>query len=176
MIRIYVFFILMCIPFYTCGQITVYSAVKVTFPSLSLLSIEPTNSIMLVFTAPSTAGVSISNPLVNTSKWIKYTSALSEGGNNRKITAKLSELIPGVNINILAANSTSGGGMRGVSSGVVSLSTSDKNIITNIGASFTGTNTNSGHQLTISANVSNYRNLTVLVGKSVNIIYTISDL
>lgn len=151
--------------------------VTMTLPVVTLMDIEPAGSITLNFTAPTEAGNSLTIPTSNTSKWINYTSAITSGGLTRRITAATNNTsIPGVSIRLqAAAASGAGGGTRGTSSGLVTLSTTPVTIISGIGGAFTGNGTSNGHQLTISLVISNYALLAAQTNTSISIVYTITE-
>ncbi|HOZ85005.1 MAG TPA: hypothetical protein PK191_05910 [Niabella sp.] len=151
-----------------------HRTVSITLPTVALLDIHPSGSINLKFSAPTEAGNPLVNPSNNT-KWLNYTSAVT-AGTSRTVTAQLNQTIPGVAIRVqAAAASGSGGGIRGVSAGLVTIGTSPSIILSGIGGAFTGNDVNNGHQLTISLAPGNYANLSAQTN-SVVITYTLSDI
>ncbi|WWC83875.1 hypothetical protein PIECOFPK_01605 [Mycovorax composti] len=150
--------------------------VSVTLPAIALLDIEPAGPITLSFTKPTEAGLPLSNPTPNTSKWINYTSAYGTSGSSRIITASINQTIPGINIRLqAAAASGAGGGTRGTPAGLITLTTTPTVIISGIGRSYTGNGVGNGHQLTISVVPNNYSNLSAQTNTQVTVTYTISS-
>ena len=142
--------------------------VSISFSSLALLDIAPAGSININFTAPTEAGNPLINPSNNT-KWINYSSAVTVA-QTRSVTASISASIPGVDVKIQAAAFTgAGGGARGITTGLKTLSTSPNVIINGIGGAFTGNGANNGHQLTISLVPNNY---TLLAAQNTNVTIT----
>lgn len=169
---LYLLFSLFILPIKAIGQLSTSNNVSVSFQAITLMDISPAGNIILTFTPPVLAGKPISNPIVNDTKYIKYTSSIATGGSNRRITASINQLIPGINLKILIANSSSGLGTLGIPTSSVTLSTTPKNIITGIGGSYTGA---PGHRVTLSADVSDYHDLRVFITKPVTITYTITE-
>lgn len=158
------------------SQITGNRTVTVTLPLVTLLDIEPPGTIAMNFTTPSEAGSPLTAPIANTTKWINYTSAIAAGGLTKRISASVNQTIPGINIRLqAAAASGSGGGTLGTGASQVTLATTAVNIITGIGAAFTGNGANNGHRITISLVVSNYANLNTRTNTPVVITYTITE-
>lgn len=148
--------------------------ISITLPSVVLVDVEPAGTINMSFSAPLEAGLPLTNPAPNTTKWLNYTSAVATGG-SRTISAKVSELIPGVNIKLKASvASGAGGGTRGTPGAEIILTTSPSVFISGIGGAYTGTGANNGHQLTITLVPNNYANLTSQNNKQITITYTIS--
>lgn len=158
------------------SQTTGSSSVSVTLPVVTLMDVEPTGNITLNFVSPTEAGLAIVNPAVNATKWINYSSAIAPAGLTRRITAAVNTIIPGVSIRVqAAAASGSGGGTLGISSGLVTLTTTAATIISGIGGAFTGNGTNNGHQLTISLVTNTYANLSARTSTPVIITFTITE-
>lgn len=89
-------------------------------------------------------------PVSNNNMYVKVSS-LTPGQTTRSVSAKItSGTIPsGTILTLVAANCTSGGGVRGTAiNNPITLSTSDQMIIGGIGSSFTGTGTTDGYRLT----------------------------
>ena len=160
--------------FYGLAQTSGSKNISITLPTVVLLDVEPAGTISMSFTAPTEAGLPLTNPTPNTTKWLNYTSAVTTGG-SRTISAKVSELIPGVDIKLKAsAASGAGGGTRGTPGAEIILTTSSTVFISGVGGAFTGTGANNGHQLTISLVPNNYANLLSQTNKQIQITYTIS--
>ncbi|WP_294302195.1 hypothetical protein [uncultured Chryseobacterium sp.] len=158
------------------SQTTGSRTITLTLPVVTQMDVEPAGSIILNFTAPTEAGNPVIVPLVNTTKWINYTSAIALSGATRRIAASISQIIPGTDIRIqAAAASGSGGGALGLPSGQVVLTTTGQTIISGIGGAFTGNGTNNGHQLTISLTINSYADLTSRSNTPIVITYTITE-
>ena len=164
------------IPFAGKCQSSGSKLVNLYLPSLFLIDIEPKQNITMNFSAPSEAGNKISAPLSNASKWLNYSSAIFEGGNARSIFASINQVIPGVDIQVQAANMLSAGhGVTGISTGKITLNTSPKAILTGIGGAFTGNGINNGHQLTYTLKTNTYANLSAITNSVILIVFTISE-
>ncbi|ASK32760.1 hypothetical protein CEY12_12585 [Chryseobacterium sp. T16E-39] len=158
------------------GKIFSQITTAVTLPVVTLLDIEPTGSIAMNFVAPTEAGLALTNPAVNTTKWVNYTSAIAAGGLTRRVTASINQTIPGIDIKLqAAAASGAGGGTLGTPTAQVTLTTTSVNIITGIGGAFTGNGANNGHRLTISLVRNTYANLSARTNTPVVITYTITE-
>lgn len=158
------------------SQTTGNRNIAVTLPVVTLMDIEPTGAISLNYTAPTEAGNAVTAPAANTTKWINYTSAIAPAGLTRRITASINQVIPGVDIKILAAAASgSGAGTLGTPSAQVTLTTTAQTIITGIGGAFTGNGANNGHRLTITLTTNTYANLSARTNTPVIITYTITE-
>ncbi|WP_292008557.1 hypothetical protein [Chryseobacterium sp.] len=150
--------------------------VSMTLPVVTLLDIEPAGTISMNFVAPTEAGLPLTAPANNTTKWINYTSAIAPSGLTRRITAAINQTIPGVNIRLQASPASgSGGGTLGTPTSQITLSTTATNIITGIGGAYTGNGANNGHMLTISLAISTYASLTTTTNTPIVIVYTITE-
>lgn len=157
------------------AQTSGFKNITLTLPTVALLDIHPAGTITMNFSAPTEAGNPLGNPTSNNAKWLNYTSAVAVG-NTRTITASVNQVIPGINIRLQAgAAAGSGGGARGTSAGLVTLSTTPATIISGIGGAYTGDGINNGHQLTLSLVSGTYANI-IAQSYSVTITYTISGL
>ena len=158
------------------SQTTGSRTIGITLPVVALMDIEPAGITTLNFTAPTEAGRPIIAPTSNTSKWINYTSAITQGGVSRRITASINQVLPGINVRIQAANSSgAGGGILGTSTGQITLTTTAQTIISGIGGAFTGNGANNGHRLTISLSSNTYSNLSARTNTPIVITYTITE-
>ncbi|KQR93906.1 hypothetical protein ASG01_08595 [Chryseobacterium sp. Leaf180] len=163
-----------------CGKIAAQStgsrSVRLTLPVVALLSVVPSDPIILNFTAPGEAGNRLVNPSSNDAKWINYSSAIAQNSPNRVITAAISQNITGITIRLNTSNASGGGGgVLGSPVNQVTLSTVPITIISGIGGAFTGIGVNYGHKITFSADVNDYKSLTAASNNVINVIYTISD-
>ncbi|MBD8083681.1 hypothetical protein [Chryseobacterium caseinilyticum] len=151
--------------------------INISLPIKAIVDLEPSTNVSLTFISPAEAGNPLTISSLNATKWINYTSIVSSIGLNRKITARISEIIPGINIRLSVANATgSGGGVLGTSTATnpVTLSQAEQIIITGIRGAYTGDGINNGHQINLSASVQNYADI-VKTDKSISITYTISE-
>ena len=174
-----VFIVLLGIGPFLYGQQSARHPVCLVIPEIAIVDIEPNNTaINLQFSAPLDGGNAISADEANESKWLNYTSAISRTGSSRYITAQIANgsLPEGIELR-LAANdySGSGKGAHGQSSGQISLSSTPKTIISNIGRAFTGNGVGNGHQLTYSLAISDYKKLDAAERAEVMIIFTITE-
>ena len=163
--------------FSAAAQNTGSKTVSVNLPAVALLDIEPNNAgISLSFSAPSEAGMPVTSPTANTSKWLNYTSALASLAPARHVSAAIDGVIPGVSIRVQAGPAVGGGGgALGTSTGAVTVTTVPQAIVSGIGGAFTGDGANNGHQLSIWAEISDYNVVTRITGQIVTITYTISN-
>lgn len=158
------------------SQTTVSGNANISLPAVALIDIEPSGNIALLYKLPTDAGLPIVAPVANSSKWLNYTSAITLGGSSRIISASLNHTIPGVDIKIAASNAAlTGGGVLGVPTGEVVLSTTPKIIVNGIRGAFTGSGSNRGHQLKFSLTTNNYSNLSATNNTVIIISYTISE-
>lgn len=154
--------------------------IGITIPAVILMDIEPAASknITMAFAAPTEAGEGLSLPTSNTSLWLNYSYIPSIALKTAKISVLTSDVIAGVNINLTAGTSaTSGAGSKGNPSSMLTLSNVSQDIITSIGASYTGTGATNGHNLTYSLEVldTNYGNLVATASTSITVTYTITE-
>lgn len=173
--RYLIIIFLLLFKFKAIAQTPANGTVSITLPIIAIIDIEPVGSISFTFTIPTEAGKPIM-PITNNTKWLNYTSAITEGGISKKITAKISELIPGLDIKIKALPfSGQGGGILGVPTNESILNLVSKDIITGIKGAYTGDGQNNGHQLNITLTPNTYSNLRTITNKNILITYTISE-
>lgn len=166
----------------TYAQVDSYTALHnltVNIPSVALVDIESASStdITLGFTAPVEAGLGLTSSGANNSLWLNYSSIKASATDNRQISVKLNQFVDGVDITLLAgAASATGAGTKGTPSVLLTLTTSDQVIISDIGSTYTGNGVSNGHNLTYNmlTNTSDYASL-VVSNPSVIVTYTISD-
>ncbi len=164
------------VSFKILAQTTGNRSVAVTLPVVTLMDIEPAGAISLNYTTPTEAGNAVTVPTSNTTKWVNYTSAIVSGGITRRITASINQVLPGIDIKILAAAASgSGGGTLGTPAAQITLTTTARTIISGIGGAFTGNGINNGHRLTISLTTNTYANLSARTNTPVVITYTITE-
>lgn len=159
---------------------TASHTIGVTIPPLAIIDIESAVSpnLTFTFTSPTEAGNPITAPQSDNSLWLNY-SAINAASTSKKISVKLSALIPGIDIKLLAAaaSGSSGGGTLGTPVAEFTLSATDQPLINSIGSSYTGDGASNGHQLTykISSTQANYQNYVAASVGSATVTYTISD-
>jgi len=159
----------------TKAQSVAESKVKFTLDPIALVDIEYSTPTNLTFLSPTEAGLPLVVPNLNNTNWINYTSAITRNGVKRRITASLNELIPGVTIKLIAGPAALyGAGNKGLSTGQQTLNTFAQTIINEIGGTYTGNGTNRGHQLSITAEIDRYENLT-RINKIIVVTYTILE-
>lgn len=159
------------------AQLTGTVNVNFTLSEVAMLDIEPNNSaIALTLNRPTEAGLPATNGSSLNSKWINYSSAVSVG-ETRSISAQISSgTVPaGTAITIMASGISTGAGLRGSSSGTITLSASPQIIISGIGGAFTGTGINNGHSLSYNLLIQNYSLLDNASTNVLSILFTISD-
>ncbi|KAA5531711.1 hypothetical protein [Paenimyroides baculatum] len=155
--------------------------IGITIPTVLLVDIEPSaaKNITMDFTAPAEAGNPITPPTDNANLWLNYSYIPSASGETARVDVKIDALVAGLDINLsAAADAGNGGGTKGLSAGTITLTSTDQSIITAIGASYTNTGANNGHNLTYSLDVdsgtSNYANLFADTN-NVTVTYTIVE-
>ncbi len=150
---------------------------------VAILDIENSGSananFNMAITAPAEAGEGFGSGALatNNDNWLNYTSAV-QLGTTRNITARISAgtLPSGLSLQLTAGASGSGGGTRGTSAGVVTLTSTNQNILTGITGAYTGDGSNFGHQLSFALQAVNGNFATIATGSStITITYTIID-
>ena len=155
--------------------------ITVSIPNVALLDLETggTRNFTASFVQPTPleAGQKLSAPEDNSDLWLNYSSTLPNSGvTSRKVNVKVSALIPGVTMKVLAKASATGFGTLGKPTSLVTLSTADQPIIEGIGSAYTETGAAKGHNLVYSfvAEDANYANLRAN-NTTVTVTYTLSD-
>ena len=153
--------------------------ITVVVPNVALLDLEATTrnfSATFVQPTPLEAGDRLTNPANNTDLWLNYSSIVAASGiTSRRVQAKVSALVPGVDIAVTAGAASTGGGTRGTGS-TITLTATDQNLVTAIGSAFTGSGISNGHQLTyaFTALDANYGNLRT-ASPVITVTYTLVD-
>jgi len=152
----------------------------VTIPSVSILDIEGTPSALdLKFAAPIEAGLGLANEAIDNSLWLNYTFIGTTEKPSAAVSAKITGTIPYFTIKLAAgaATGTAGAGTKGVPvTNAITLSTTEQQLISGIGSSYTGDGPNNGHQLTYTATLTDqnsFANLTKITNTPVLVTYTI---
>jgi len=160
---------------------TASHTVTISIPTVAILDIEGTNqSLTLAFAAPTEAGLGITSAIDN-SLWLNYSYIGAVSGNTAAISAKVNQEIAKFDIRVAAgaATGTEGGGTKGtpIAQGV-KLITTDTQLLTGIGSSYTGNGTNNGHQLTYTATLNDasaYKDLFKETKTPITVTYTIAS-
>jgi hypothetical protein len=154
--------------------------ITVVVPNVALLDLETaaTRNFTSTFTQPSPneAGEKLTAPANNTGLWLNYSSIISTTVTSRKVGVKLSALVPGVDVAVVAGAASTGAGTRGTPTSAVTLTTADQDLITGIGSAYTATGSSNGHNLTYSFTAldANYANLRA-ASPVVTVTYTLID-
>src|SRR6218665_705979 len=147
------------------------ASVSVTLPAIALLDLNNNSAITMAFQSPTEAGLPITAPASNSTKWINLTSAVATSA-TRRVTAQVaSGNIPnGVRLKLQTASATGiGSGTFGTVTSPVYLTTTATTIINGIGGAFTG-NGNNGYNLTYSFEIQTYSQL-LKTNASFSVIY-----
>ena len=136
--------------------LTANHAVSYTVPKVALVDVEGGSSISLALTAPTEAGLGMVTSATNSALWLNYSSTTATAATNT-ISVKADVLLPGMALKVLAAaDASAGAGTAGTPTSIVTLTTSDQNIVTAIGTCYTGDGTSNGHNLTYSLATTDY--------------------
>ncbi|WP_090677589.1 hypothetical protein [Myroides guanonis] len=156
--------------------------IGITIPTVALVDIEPVGfkNIVMDFKAPTEAGLALESPDENTALWLNYSFIPSDIGKTASVSVAIDAVNPKFEIKVQAAaasGSSSGGKLGSNASGIITLSATGQNIVTDIGASYTGDGANSGHNLTYSLNTisGSYATLIAIDNPEVTVTYTISE-
>jgi hypothetical protein len=170
--------ILLSYSFLGVSQSNVTVAVNLSLPTVALLDIESSNTaISLALQAPAEAGNAVTIPTNNTTKWLNFTSAVATGG-SRRITAQITSVtIPsGLQLQLSAGSySGSGAGTLGSAAPGIFLSGTAQNIVTGIGAGYTGTGNSNGYLLNYGLIINNYSQLRFNLSTTVTVTFTLTD-
>lgn len=158
---------------------TDFHTVGITIPTIAIVDIEPalSKNITMAFTAPIEAGLPIVAPTNNASLWLNYSYIPTTAAKTANVSVKMDAVVPGLDVRVQAATATgtNGGGTLGTIAGnAITLTAADQQIVSAIGASYTGDGAANGHNLTYSLNATNYTGLFAST-PSVIVTYTISE-
>jgi hypothetical protein len=150
--------------------------INLTLPTIALLDIESNGSVNLSFQALSEAGLGLGNTSSDNTKWLNFTSAVSNGMTRKVIAQIQSGGTPsGYGIKLEVSNySGSGMGSLGTSLGSIYLSNAPIPIISNIGGAYTGNGIGSGYNLKFSLDILNFGMLRA-GSNTFTIVYTLMD-
>jgi len=113
--------------------------------------------------------------VTNNVNYLNYTSVV-QNTKTHKISAKLTDTLPGVNIHITATAPATGYGSKGTSNGSLTLTKTDQAVISGIGSCWTGTGGTEGALLTYSITFDDNNFASLLSATPVEVVtYTISD-
>lgn len=155
-------------------------SLTVTIPEIALLDLEGTTSITLTPASPTEAGNSLNfASATNNGIWLNYTSIVATG-KTRNVTVQItSGSVPtGLALKVSAGTiAGSGQGTFGTPTAQVTLSNLAQSIITGIGSAYTGSGTNTGHQLNYLLDILSLNNYDQIVqgNTTVTVTYTISE-
>ena len=161
---------------------------SISIPDFAILDIESSEGGTSIDLSPSVEGLEAGAQVnftgtTNSNLWLNYTAITNQvgGGNSpfetRKITVSISDVIDGVDINLLVDDAVENGdGIVGtpVEEDAVTLTTTAQSIVTGIESCYTGDGAGSGHQLTYSLDATDYD---VILSETHNLVvtYTIAD-
>jgi hypothetical protein len=163
------------------AQNTANHDVKIEVPTIALVGISGSAGTLITL-SPDVSGLQAGEAVdfgsaTNSDLWLNYTSIISN--KKRKIDAKIDDNLPaGVDILLNVGGVTSGKGNRGTAqSGDISLSSSAKDVVKQIGSCYTEKGNQNGHNLTYKLKVKDNDYGTLLASDSyqVTVTYTISE-
>jgi hypothetical protein len=126
--------------------------VSITVPTVSLVDIEGpggSNSINLVFTAPTEAGLGLVAPQPNSDLWLNLTSTAKNASEGKSVHASMTGTLPkGIDLILKTDNATTGYGNIGSAGTEIILDGTNQTVIKGIRSGFTGNGVSNGFQLT----------------------------
>lgn len=156
--------------------------IGITIPAVALVDIEPAGSknIEMDFKAPTEAGLALESPDVDATLWLNYSFIPTQTGKSASVSVAIDAVNPKFDVIVQAAGATgsSSGGTLGTSAtGAITLTASPQDLVTGIGASYTGDGANNGHNLTYSVNTvsGSYSTILATDNPTVTVTYTISE-
>ena len=159
------------------------SDVTISIPEVALLDLESATgntNVTLTALAPTEAGNAITGA-TDDSIWMNYSSVVSTSEPSRDVKAAITAgtLPSGVTLSVEAAeySGTGGAGTHGTSASAIMLSSTEQNLITGIGSSYTGDGADNGHKLTYSLDIdtAQYGDLSFDSVGALTITYTLTD-
>lgn len=156
--------------------LTATHLIAYTVPKVALVDIEGGTTISLTLVPPTEAGLGMDMSATNSSLWMNYSSTTANASTNT-VSVKTNSTLPGVALKVLASSDAGGGdGTVGTPSSIITLSTSDQTIISDIGTCYTGDGTSKGHNLTYSLATTAYNLIKyTATPASVTVTYTITN-
>ncbi|MHC5309422.1 hypothetical protein ACYSNM_05000 [Myroides sp. LJL116] len=161
---------------------TASHTISVGIPSVSLVDIEGETGggITLALTAPTEAGEALGNSLEDKELWLNYSFIPTAADKQATITVSATDISAGMILTVsagMAAQGAGGGKLGTAVPTAITLGGMDSSdIITEIGASYTGNGPSNGHNLTYSLkyDTDNYSQL-VESASTVTVTYTINE-
>lgn len=146
---------------------------------IATLNIAPNNTVVtLNLDASNSPGEKVKIVVANNTKWINFTSAISDSSSPRNLSVKIDdgEVPSGLYLKLEIANYTGNGkGQLGTPSKTITLNKSSQTIISNIGAAYTGNGINNGFELTYYLEIYNYKLLDMNNSETLSISLTLTD-
>ena len=125
--------------------------VAISIPEVAILDLEGSTAVQLIVEAPTEAGEAVDfTNATNQDVWLNYSSIVGSSETSRNVTAKISNnSVPsGMLLKVTAGSDAGNGdGTMGITSGQVTLTSADQNVITGIGSAYTGDGATNGHNL-----------------------------
>jgi len=169
---------LVSINFY--GQTNIKSKTATfSLKEVALLNIEPNNTpVVLNLNSPNSSGEKVNAVNTNNSKWVNFTSALSNNSSSRNLSIKIEDgnVPSGLYLKLNISNySGSGKGSLGTKINSITLNENSQTIISNIRGAYTGNGLNNGYQLTYSLEIYDYKLLNTDDSEALSISLTLTD-
>lgn len=136
--------------------LTASHTILFTIPHVAMVDIEGGSSINLGLIGPTEAGMGMVGSTTNSSLWLNYSSTTNPSSSN-SVMVKLDATLPGLDLKVSASSDAGVGlGATGSPASTITLTTSEQNLITNIGTCYTGDGINNGHNITYSLQPNSY--------------------
>lgn len=157
--------------------------INFTIPNLYVLDVDnnggtssPGTDVAITLSDPTEPGAPPAIAYSNNDNYLNYTSVVAAAGSH-KISAKLDQTLPGVNIRVTATAPTGGFGSKGTAFQTnLVLSTTDQAVISGIGSCWTGTGGTDGAAIVYSIVFDESKVADLLTANPVHTVtYTISD-
>lgn len=147
-----------------------------TIPHVAMVDIEGGENINLELSTPTDAGLGMQASATNSSLWLNYSSTTNPSSTNT-VMVKMDALLPGLDIRVKASADANGGiGETGTPASVMTLRTTEQNLISNIGTCYTGDGVSKGHNITYSMVTTSYDLIRYNATSSpITITYTITN-
>lgn len=171
----YVFLFLLLKVILVSAQTSAGKNIILRIDTVTLMDIEPDNSAISIVLQPSPEAGEASVSTTNDLKWINYSNSLFVGDSNLDIYIELDQSISGLDLMVQAETCLGCNGQIGVPEPMVTVTSIPQKLISNIGGAYTGNGVNFGHQLQISAIVSDYALISAIEDQVIRLFYTIQD-
>lgn len=146
---------------------------------IALLNIEPTNTtVILNLGSPEFSGGKVKMAAINNTKWINFSSSLSNNSSPRNISVKIEdgEVPPGIHLKLKTDSYIGvGQGKLGVNSDIILLNKKSQTIVSEIGGAYTGYGVNNGYKLTYLLDIYDYKLLNMNDSEVLTINITLTD-